>query len=439
MNKKRLTLIVVLIAILALVWLLALKTATSTEHIDTQNALVAEADGLAAKELYVRAIPLYEEALTYETDRIPEIEEKLLSALLGFESYDKYCKLVESRDAAGRAKVEEYVTAAEIYLGSLKLVNAISLIDRGIDALGAQALYELGEANRYAYKLRTTKYSEIVTSADNYNMLGKNGDKWYFIDEDGRTRIDAGFDETYLPNARGFVVVSQDGTFYCLDGSGNRYGVDENPLEEVFGINDRFIIAKQDGLYGYYNADFQLVSESHRFDEVTMNSNGFAAVRKGDKWGTITDGLAAGIDFIFEDVALSSCGTLFTENAGMVKHNGLWYLIDPGANKLSEEGFSDAKAPESTEPVAVANASGKWGFIDRTGALVIDYQFDDAKSFSNGLAAVKQGGDWCYVNLKGEVVIDESFEEATPFKNGIATVKTRDGIAIIQLELAMEE
>jgi len=33
--------------------------------------------------------------------------------------------------------------------------------------------------------------------------------------------------------------------------------------------------------------------------------------------------------------------------------------------------------------------SGKWGYIDRTGKMVIPARFLDARSFSDGLAAVR--------------------------------------------------
>ena len=51
---------------------------------------------------------------------------------------------------------------------------------------------------------------------------------------------------------------------------------------------------------------------------------------------------------------------------------------------------------------------GKWGFIDKTGAMVIKNEYDNdyfsILSFKNGLVKVKQGDQDCYINKQGDVV-----------------------------------
>ena len=63
MKTKKMLLIVVIAVVLGVGWLLSIRTASGTEVIEEQRNLVAEADALAARQLYVRAIDLYEEAL----------------------------------------------------------------------------------------------------------------------------------------------------------------------------------------------------------------------------------------------------------------------------------------------------------------------------------------------------------------------------------------
>ena len=63
----------------------------------------------------------------------------------------------------------------------------------------------------------------------------------------------------------------------------------------------------------------------------------------------------------------------------------------------------------------------------------IDFQFDDARSFTMHLAAVQKGLNWGYVGLNGDMVIDPVFLDAKAFSDGTAPVKTADGWQFITL------
>ena len=74
--------------------------------------------------------------------------------------------------------------------------------------------------------------------------------------------------------------------------------------------------------------------------------------------------------------------------------------------------------------------SEKYGFIDRTGKLVIPLQYDSIGVFPEGLAAVKSDGKVGFVDKTGKVVIplkyEDSFLYVLKFKNGIVKVKLGD-------------
>jgi hypothetical protein len=67
---------------------------------------------------------------------------------------------------------------------------------------------------------------------------------------------------------------------------------------------------------------------------------------------------------------------------------------------------------------------GKHGYIDGSGTIVIRPQFDDAWSFSEGLAPVLVGDKWGYIDEAGKIVIAPQFFEVMPFKEGVALVGT---------------
>ncbi|MBR3446421.1 MAG: WG repeat-containing protein [Oscillospiraceae bacterium] len=47
----------------------------------------------------------------------------------------------------------------------------------------------------------------------------------------------------------------------------------------------------------------------------------------------------------------------------------------------------------------------QYGYIDKTGKVAIELQFEDARDFQNGFACVKKDGKWGYINTAGETVV----------------------------------
>ena len=91
--------------------------------------------------------------------------------------------------------------------------------------------------------------------------------------------------------------------------------------------------------------------------------------------------------------------------------------IVPGDNASEEEKlfFEDYQPPLY-----------KWGYLNIKGSLIIQDEYDDARDFSEGLAAVNQKGKWGYINNAGELVIPFQFRSAGAFSCGLAKVQDFD-------------
>src|SRR5258708_5901695 len=70
-----------------------------------------------------------------------------------------------------------------------------------------------------------------------------------------------------------------------------------------------------------------------------------------------------------------------------------------------------------------AQSGAKYGYMDRSGKMLIPPQFDAAGSFSNGLAPVRVGAKWGYIDTKGVLAINPQFDLADPF--------SQDGLAVV--------
>lgn len=115
-------------------------------------------------------------------------------------------------------------------------------------------------------------------------------------------------------------------------------------------------------------------------------------------------------------LALVGCGTASSPDR-----------VGTGANaQPSGPGDVTSVARGTVAPVVglfPAMVQERWGFIDRTGSVVIEPEYEGTQDFSGGLAPVKKDGKWGYVDATGEVVIQPQFDFADGFSDGLAAVE----------------
>ena len=67
----------------------------------------------------------------------------------------------------------------------------------------------------------------------------------------------------------------------------------------------------------------------------------------------------------------------------------------------------------------------KWGFVNADKIIIISPKYDDARWFSEGMAAVKLGTKWGYINTAGKMLIAAKFTVAKSFRKGYIPLKNK--------------
>ena len=121
--------------------------------------------------------------------------------------------------------------------------------------------------------------------------------------------------------------------------------------------------------------------------------------------------------------------------------HGKWGYIDKSGKFVIEPQFADAFSfSEGRAMVGVPNRlysiQYNWGFIDKQGRWIVPARYDSVSPFSEGLAAILFGDKVGFVDLQGEVVIKPQFDPdgGCPDKPGrVGFSRFSEGLAAVQV------
>jgi hypothetical protein len=100
-------------------------------------------------------------------------------------------------------------------------------------------------------------------------------------------------------------------------------------------------------------------------------------------------------------------GFINTKGVEIVPPTGKYNWAEDFSGGLAAVGTNDEQGKRKTA-----------GFINKTGAVVFPLTYQDAKSFSENLAAVKKNGKWGFVDKTGAIIIPLTFDNADRFRYG---------------------
>ena len=380
--------------------------------------------------IYIRAVPLLEEAAAYNAVHTLEAEEKLKTVYLalidnsGFRR--KYTGLLEKQMSRKNAQPGVFMEAANYYLSISRITEALMVLKEGTVKTGSDKLTAMYESNRYVYEMSRTSYDYV---ADIYGstVQVQAGGLWGIAGADGILLIPCEYDKVSTFSADRAIVM-KNGEIFAIDKNNNRIAKLNDSASAFGNLADDRIPILISGVWRRALGDLTLGTVG--FEQIGMYSGGYAAAKTGGKWGVIGTASEWFIPAEYDGIILDRLGRCYAQGGVFVKKGDSVFLLSGG--KQVGDSFEDAR-PFSEHGYAAVRKNGKWGFIDIKGTVMIDFSFDEALSFGQHLAAVKLDGLWGYINMDGRIVIEPVFFEAGCFSAGSAPVLTEQGWQFISL------
>lgn len=250
------------------------------------------------------------------------------------------------------------------------------------------------------------KYGVISTSGtiliepvyDGVKYLGssslfavKQDNTWKLMDtEEKKIIIDSGYKDIVEAKSENIVVVDKDGKYGVVSKANEeKIKPQYEDLKYAFSI---YYIAKKDGKYGVINLENKEVIKFEYQNMIYVENGGFIQADKTDTETVIFDNnLGQKVTGIVSEV---------NTDKGYIKvytNNEYKYYNF----KLEEKNSSDLL---TSNTLFLSKKDGKYGYIDKSGKVVVDYIYEDGtEQNSKGFAAVKKDGAWGSINKVGAI------------------------------------
>lgn len=189
----------------------------------------------------------------------------------------------------------------------------------------------------------------------------------------------------------------------------------------ISGFVEGIAMVELNGLFGFIDTYGRAITEI-KYTTVSFFNRGIAIVELVGKKGLVNkEGIeVTKIEFDAIDY--------FEHDLFRVAKESLNGLIDRFGNEIlgiSQRIIWDFKYGLTPISTYLINGKYGYGYIDKTGSIIIEANFDEAGIFYNGLALVKKKGLWGYIDTHGKITIEYQFEDALSFMGSVSFAKLK--------------
>ncbi|MFH0974946.1 MAG: WG repeat-containing protein [Spirochaetota bacterium] len=276
----------------------------------------------------------------------------------------------------------------------------------------------------YFYKANE-KYGYVDYSIHYGLILVKEQTKYGFINNKGKEIVPPRYDQLDSM-IEGIARVAIDGKWGLLNTSGQE--IIPLKYDYIYKFADSFAKIELNKKYGYIDRTGKEIIPP-KYDEIYLPLNVFPVkVKLNWKCGLVDKTGKEIVSPKYDDIRTFRDGLAIVEIKG-----GSKYHSDP----KDKEGLINIAGEEIVPPeqhtirfsegLAAVRLKGKWGFfkwgfIDRTGKMIIPPEYDEVKDFEKGMADVKKNGKWGRIGLTGKVIIPPKYDDIGDFNEDIASV-----------------
>lgn len=428
MKKSNVVLIIVLVFLVAAAWGMYLMRGMST--IQDRNVQMQQAEKYNEKALYQKAIACYDAILGQkESKTVRELWVEAYENAYNDGAIERkqYAKSLDQMCTLYPEDTIYWEKLLSLYIDNQDFNNAYKCFTKcEREGVESEKIAEYGKTILYTYSLRGRSYVEFICSTEGYYTVF-TGEEWGVLDAAG--------DSVYENIYEYISPYSSTNIALFVSGEKQRIMNEEEVIEEKLNINflktgtyvdGLMAVCAEDGTWKYLDCETNSYLQG-TYEQASNFADGVAAVCKNGSWTLVNTNEEQICQTVFSDIKLHKNGDYQYDGVMVAAVNGEYGFYNEKGETLAEFKAKDMDVYLGGN-VAFADASGKWGFVDKSGEVAMEPQFAQAKSFANKLAAVGNGEVWGFVNKTGEVVIDQQFVDTGYFTaEGTCMVSLQEG------------
>ena len=292
---------------------------------------------------------------------------------------------------------------------------------------------KVGLVNDNATIIAEAIYTEIKnlgsTYKEGYITRDENG-KYGITSTTKKQILENKYDEIEQIYLKEYYLVKEQGKRKLINSKGNI--ILEEGFDEIKSATSNGVIFVKDNLYGEINKTGEVIIEA-KYQDLKEVDDGIYIAKLNDKYGIINQEQNEEIPFQYSGITYNKEARLYlAEDAQYqtsiiderfnIKLTGILSEINVEKSYIrmrigDEYKYYNLKGEEKANTeilkqntIFLSKKSGKYGYVDKKGNIIVDYIYDDATEQNEyGFAAVKKNGCWGSIDKNGKVVIEPKY------------------------------